>query len=148
MLDRVDTNRFRIVDGEGTKGTMEYLFSSPDLHVIYSEGTYDGPLYARTVRGRCLMVLRTSSRQEPNGRFTITSRLDTFLAVDNLGVEILAQLFIKQGSIGQQRLFDLYHGGQWLHDDDDFFRRVFGQIATRSHDHRDWLPHMTHFAFG
>ncbi len=92
-LDRVDTNRFRVVDGEGTKGTMEYLLSTPDLHIIYSEGTYDGPLYARTVRGRCLMVLRTTSQREQNGRYTITSRLDTFLAVDNLGVEILAKTF-------------------------------------------------------
>lgn len=92
-LDRVEDDRFSVADGEGTKGHMEYLYSTPELHVIYSEGTYDGPLYARTVRGRCLMLLRTAYRRDGNGRQVVTSQLDTFLAVDNLGVEILARTF-------------------------------------------------------
>jgi hypothetical protein len=93
QLDRVDATRYQVADGQGTKGQMEYLYSSAGVNVIYSEGTYDGPLYPRTVRGKCLILLRTNYRREPNGRYTVVGQLDTFLAVDNLGVEVLAKTF-------------------------------------------------------
>jgi hypothetical protein len=92
-LDRVDATRYKVADGEGTKGQMEYLYASPELTVIYSEGTYDGPLYPRTVRGKCLMLLRTNYAQRSDGRYAIVGQLDTFLAVENLGVEVLAKTF-------------------------------------------------------
>lgn len=93
QLDRVDATRYKVADGQGTTGQMEYLYASGGLSLIYSEGTYDGPLYPRTVRGKCLILLRTSHRREANGRYTVVGRLDTFLAVDNLGVEVLAKTF-------------------------------------------------------
>jgi hypothetical protein len=92
-LDRVDAARYTVSDGEGTRGRMEYLFSSGGVSLIYSEGTYDGPLYPRTVRGKCLMLLRTTAHRDPYGRHQITSQLDTFLSVENLGVEVLAKTF-------------------------------------------------------
>jgi hypothetical protein len=88
-----DDGAYQVSDGEGTKGRMEYLYQSPELSVMYSEGTYDGRLYPRTVRGRCLMVLRTSYQRDSSGAPIVTSRLDTFLAVENLGVEIIAKTF-------------------------------------------------------
>jgi hypothetical protein len=84
---------YQVSDGEGTKGRMEYLYQSPELSVLYSEGSYDGRLYPRTVRGRCLMVLRSSYQRDSAGAPIVTSRLDTFLAVENLGVEIIAKTF-------------------------------------------------------
>jgi hypothetical protein len=93
QLDRLDAKRYRVADGQGTKGQMEYLYTSGGSTVIYSEGTYDGPLYPRTVRGKCLILLRTAHRRQPNGRYTVFGQLDTFLSVDNLGVEVLAKTF-------------------------------------------------------
>jgi hypothetical protein len=93
QLEPISDRRFKVADGEGTKGQMEYLFASPEMNVIYSEGTYDGPLYPRTVRGKCLMVLRTDYRRDVNGRYATIAQLDTFLAVENLGVEVLAKTF-------------------------------------------------------
>jgi hypothetical protein len=93
QLDRLDATRYNVADGQGTKGHMEYLYSSPGTHLIYSEGTYDGPLYPRTVRGKCLLLLRTAQRRESNGRYTVIGQLDTFLSVENLGVEVLAKTF-------------------------------------------------------
>jgi hypothetical protein len=84
---------YHISDGEGTTGRMEYLYTSPELSIIYSEGSYDGRLYPRTVRGRCLMLLRTKYQRDRTGGVVVTSRLDTFLAVENLGVEIIAKTF-------------------------------------------------------
>lgn len=93
QLDRIDATNYKVADGQGTKGRMEYLYSSGGVNLIYSEGTYDGPLYPRTVRGKCLILLRTGQRREPNGRYTVVGQLDTFLAVENLGVEVLARTF-------------------------------------------------------
>jgi hypothetical protein len=93
QLDRLDARQYQVADGEGTKGRMEYLYTSPEVNVIYSEGTYDGPLYPRTVRGKCLMLLRSDYRRDSSGRYSVVTLLDTFLAVDNLGVEVLAKTF-------------------------------------------------------
>lgn len=93
QLDRLDATRYQVADGQGTKGQMEYLYASGGVSVIYSEGTYDGPLYPRTVRGRCLILLRNTFRRQPSGRYSVHGQLDTFLAVDNLGVEVLAKTF-------------------------------------------------------
>ena len=93
QIDRVDATRYQVADGQGTKGRMEYLYASGGVNVIYSEGTYDGPLYPRTVRGKCLILLRNSFQRQPSGRYTVHGQLDTFLAVDNLGVEVLAKTF-------------------------------------------------------
>jgi hypothetical protein len=93
QLDRLDPTHFKVADGEGTKGQMEYLYTSGNVNVIYSEGAYDGPLYPRTVRGKCLMLLRSDFRRVEGGRYLIVTQLDTFLAVDNLGVEVLARTF-------------------------------------------------------
>jgi hypothetical protein len=84
---------YQVSDGEGTKGRLEYLYKSPELSVIYSEGSYDGRLYPRTVRGRCLIVLRSNYERDSAGTTVVTSRLDSFLAVENLGVEIIAKTF-------------------------------------------------------
>jgi hypothetical protein len=93
QLDRLDGVHYKVADGEGTKGQMEYLYTSDKVDVIYSEGAYDGPLYPRTVRGKCLMLLRSDFRRTANGRYAIVTQLDTFLAVENLGVEVLAKTF-------------------------------------------------------
>ncbi len=93
QLDRVDATHYKVADGEGTTGQMEYLYSSGDATLFYSEGTYEGPLYPRIIRGKCLMLLRTSLRRGANGRFSIIAQLDTFLSVENLGVEVLAKTF-------------------------------------------------------
>jgi hypothetical protein len=93
QLERVDGAHYRVSDGQGTTGQMEYLYTSPGMDVIYSEGTYEGPLYPRTVRGKCLILLRTKYLPEPDGRCTVVGQLDTFLAIENLGVEVLAKTF-------------------------------------------------------
>jgi hypothetical protein len=84
---------FRVADVAGTKGSIEYLYSSHDTHVIHTEGFYDGPLFARQVRGRGLMILKTGYVREPDGRFYITCRLDTFMRVEHFGAELLTKVF-------------------------------------------------------
>ena len=49
------------------------------------------PLLAWPVKGRCLMVLRSGYVRETDGRYYITTRLDTFLRVEHLGAELLTK---------------------------------------------------------
>src|SRR6478736_785137 len=98
-LDRLDADHFRCSDGDGTTAKVEVVYRSRDMQVIYAEGFYDGPLFPKTVRGQCVMVLKYAGARAANGRFEETVRLDTFLHVDNIGLEIIAKLF--QGVVGR-----------------------------------------------
>lgn len=98
-LDRTDADRFRCSDGDGTTARVEIVSRSHDTQVIYAEGNYDGPLFPKAVRGQCVIVLKYASVRESNGRYYETVRLDTFLRVENMGVELLAKLF--QGMVGK-----------------------------------------------
>ena len=98
-LDRLDADHFRCSDGDGTTAKVEVVYRARDTQVIYAEGFYDGPLFPKTVRGQCVMVLKYASARAANGRFEETVRLDTFLHVDNIGLEIIAKLF--QGVVGR-----------------------------------------------
>ncbi len=98
-LDRLDATRFRCADGDGTTARGEFVFGNHDTQIIYAEGFYDGPLFPRTVRGKCVAVLKMASLRETNDRFYVTARLDTFLLVENIGVELVAKTF--QGMVGR-----------------------------------------------
>jgi hypothetical protein len=98
-LERVDGNRFRCSDGDGTTARAEIIFRNQDTEIIYAEGLYEGPLFPKPVRGQCVAVIKTAAQKETNGRYYVTARLDTFLHVDNVGVEFLAKVF--QGLVGR-----------------------------------------------
>jgi hypothetical protein len=98
-LDRVAGDQFRCADGDGTTANLEVVYRSPQVQVIYADGLYDGPLFPRPVRGQCVAVLQYTSTRQASGRYEETARLDTFLHVDNVGVELLAKLF--QGLVGR-----------------------------------------------
>ena len=90
-LRQVGPMQYRVNELDGTLANVEYLYQSHDTHVIYAEGSYDGPLLARPVTGRCLLVLKSGYVRETNGRHYVTTRLDTFLSVDHAGVELLTK---------------------------------------------------------
>lgn len=90
---------YRCADGEGTTAAAEFVYQDHDTHILYAEGIYDGPLLPRPVRGKCVVVLKTATVCETNGRYYVTARLDTFLRVDNAGVELVAKLI--QGWVGK-----------------------------------------------
>jgi hypothetical protein len=92
-VERIGPDSFRTADGQGTKGRIDYLYSSHDTHVIYSDGLYEGPLYPRPVRGQCVLVLKAGYIRETNGRQYVTHRLDAFIHLDNVGVELIAKTF-------------------------------------------------------
>jgi truncated hemoglobin YjbI len=98
-LQRTDADHFRCSDGDGTTAQVQVVSRSSDTQVIYAEGNYDGPLFPRAVHGQCVIVLKYVSLRQSGGRFYQTVRLDTFLRVDNIGLDLLAKLF--QGMVGK-----------------------------------------------
>lgn len=91
-LRQTGSNRFELVEPTGTRLQAEFLHQSPEVHVIYGEGLYVGPILGRPVHGRCILVLRSGYVQETNGRHYVTTRLDTFLQVQERAPDLLTKL--------------------------------------------------------
>lgn len=90
-MEQTGPTQYDMVDNAGTEGTVEFLYQSPDTHIIFSEGHYRGPLIKTPVTGRSIVVLKTGYVREPDGRYYITSRLDAFVQVDHEGLELLTK---------------------------------------------------------
>lgn len=92
-LEKIGPDQFRANDGVGTAGHVEYLYRSADMHIMYAEGAYNGPLFMQPVHGRCLLILKTGYVRETDDRYYVTCRLDTFIQLQNVGVELVAKTF-------------------------------------------------------
>lgn len=92
-LNRGGENMFEANDGAGTNGRIEFLYRSANTHVVYAEGIYEGPLFGRPIRGRCLLVLHNRFLRETSGRQYVSCRLDTFLQMDAVGASVLTKTF-------------------------------------------------------
>jgi hypothetical protein len=91
QLRQTDENRYQLVEPAGTVAQFSYVYRSHDTHVFYGEGKYDGPLMTRSAKGRGVLVLKCGYVRETNGRYYITSRLDSFLTIEPLGIELLGK---------------------------------------------------------
>lgn len=95
-LQRIGPETFRASDEAGTSGTMKFLTSDwqPNARnsiVIYCEGTYQGSPVPAEVTARTVMLLRSGSTVETNGRPYVTARLDSFVLVDRMGAGMIAK---------------------------------------------------------
>lgn len=97
-MKKIGPASFHIDDGQGTTGEIHYLYRSASQHVVFCEGTYTGTLVPRAIRGRCLLSLRTAHVRDADDRNVIQCRLDSFVQLDNIGVELFAKTF--QNMIG------------------------------------------------
>lgn len=80
-------------DKAGTRGQIEYLYVGPQTHLVYADGSYTGSLMSRPVRGRCVLLMRSSYARTNDGRPVVRSSIDAFLHLDNVGVGMLAKTF-------------------------------------------------------
>lgn len=92
-VQRTGQNRFHLDDGQGTSGDAQIIYRSHDTHVIYTQGRYEGSLFPKPVQGHVVILLRTGYVREPSGEFHITSRLDAFVRMENVGVDLIAKTF-------------------------------------------------------
>ncbi len=89
--ERVRPGVYKATDGAGTACNIQFVHSSNDTHVIVADGAYSGPLFLRPVKCRCVLVLKSGYVKEADGRQFVTSRMDTFIDLDSVGVELFAK---------------------------------------------------------
>ncbi len=95
-LDKSPDGVYRGTDGAGTTGTVRYLFcnwgqNARNVAVVYADGAYQGPPFITSLKAQTIMLVRSSAVRETNGRHYITVRIDSFVRVENLGIEIIAK---------------------------------------------------------
>jgi len=78
-------------DGVGTVSNVELVYGTNNQHIFYGEGTYEGPVLKRKLRGECVMVLNTNYQKSATGKPTATSQLDVFLKVENATAGLIAK---------------------------------------------------------
>ncbi len=92
QLERAGPFTFLASDGMGTTSKVDLVFGTQDIHLVFGEGVYDGPLCRKPVRGRCVLLLRCGYVATASGRTHVTNQLDVFLQLDHVGVEVLTKV--------------------------------------------------------
>lgn len=90
-MEQMGNDTYRINDGAGTRGTVEFLYRSHDTQVVYLDGSYNGPPFPKPVEGRGVLILKSGYVQETDGRYYITTRLDAFVAVEPGAVDLMTR---------------------------------------------------------
>lgn len=95
-LVRIAPDTYRAADEAGTTGTLKFLKANwnPNAQntiLVYCEGTYQGAPLPGQLTARSVLLLRSGSYTETNGRPYVTARLDSFVVVDRLGAEMVAK---------------------------------------------------------
>jgi hypothetical protein len=88
----VAPGKYRVADHAGTTGTIEMLYQSHDTHIALAEGRYEGAMSLRPAKGRCLLVFKTGYVHEADGRYYITTRLDSFLSIEPGAAELVTKI--------------------------------------------------------
>jgi hypothetical protein len=95
-LEPIAANAYRGTDGVGTAGNIRYVYANwgPDANntaVVYADGAYDGKPLVTALRAQSLLLLRSGSIQETDGRRYVTVRVDSFIHIDQMGIELVAK---------------------------------------------------------
>ena len=95
-LEKLPDGAYRGTDGAGTIGLVRFLYShwgpnADNVAVVFADGCYEGKPFVSRLKAQSIMLLRSSAVQETNGRHYITVRVDTFVRIDQAGVELVAK---------------------------------------------------------
>lgn len=96
-LTRTGANTFDLHDNAGTTGKLTVVEQTCEAGaqnriVMYAQGEYEGKPFSKSVGARCVLLLRSGSMRETNGREYVAARLDSFVKLDRTSVEIMAQV--------------------------------------------------------
>ena len=95
-LTRTGERTFDLSDGAGTKVKLTIVEQSCDGSaqnriVMYAQGGYEGKPFPRPITAQCVLLLRSGSVVETNGRQYVAARLDSFVKLDRPTTEIMAK---------------------------------------------------------
>ncbi|WP_149752695.1 hypothetical protein [Rubripirellula obstinata] len=86
-------------DGSGTTCRIDLVYGDPTTHIYIANGSYDGKLVARPIRGSGVFVVTSNYAHGPDGSTQVTGKIDCFLQLDSLGADLIARTF--SGLIGR-----------------------------------------------
>jgi hypothetical protein len=89
--ERVGPYLWKGNDGAGTTCDVELVYGSDNLHVIYSDGFYEGALLKHKITGRCVLVLKSGYSERGDRKTYVASRMDLFVQIDNTGADVVAR---------------------------------------------------------
>jgi hypothetical protein len=95
-LVRTGENTYRMSDGAGTTGNLVVVEQNCDAAaqnriVMYAEGSYEGKPFNQPLSAQCVVLLRSGSMKETNGRTYVAARLDSFIKLDRMSLELVAK---------------------------------------------------------
>ncbi|MCC6492869.1 MAG: hypothetical protein IT424_07595 [Pirellulales bacterium] len=95
-LVRIDERSFRMSDGAGTTGRLMIVEQACDAAaqnriVIYAQGRYEGKPFTSPIAAETVVMLRSGSVKETNGRYYVAARLDSFIKLDRKSLELVAK---------------------------------------------------------
>jgi hypothetical protein len=95
-LTRLPDGAFLGTDGAGTTGIVRYLHvnwgpRAQHTAVVFADGAYVGAPFTTPLKAKSVMILRSGAVQEANGRHYVTVRVDTFVRIEQMGIEFVAK---------------------------------------------------------
>ncbi|WP_146565039.1 hypothetical protein [Posidoniimonas corsicana] len=95
-LTRHAEDRFHAEDGAGAEGALrvmhaDYQPDSRNTVVVFADGQYQAGPMPEPIDAHCVLVLRSASRRESDGRDYVTARLDSFVRFEHVGTELIAK---------------------------------------------------------
>ena len=92
-LREIKENHYILRESGGTAATVEILYQTDTLCIVYAKGEYRGPLLARAYQGDVILVMRTQHTRDAMNEPMIVCNLDTFIQINSLGADMLVKLF-------------------------------------------------------
>jgi hypothetical protein len=95
-MQRVSDQVYQADDGAGTTGNVCYLYTdwgqdAQNLAVVYADGAYEGKPFIKPLRAQSVILLQSGAVQESNGRNYVSVRIDSFVHIEQIGVELIAR---------------------------------------------------------
>ncbi len=96
---RTGPYQFEAEDGSGTDCLVDLVYGDPHVHIYVAEGSYDGAMVAKPIRGKGVFVVRSSYATGSDGGTTVTGTIDCFVQIESLGADLVARTL--SGLIGR-----------------------------------------------
>ncbi|MBX6314141.1 MAG: hypothetical protein IRY99_14680, partial [Isosphaeraceae bacterium] len=89
-LQQVGPGRYVGTDGVGTTATWEFVYRSPQMHVLLSDLEHVTPRGNARLNGRIVLVVRSHFFRESAGDFWVRHDVEAFVKVDSKGWKAVA----------------------------------------------------------
>ena len=92
-VKRTGTYTFDAADGAGTTGSVQLVYGTPEIHILFADATYNGHRLASPLRVKCVFFLKSKFTRGEDGKLYVSDELDAFIQVEHKGIDFLAKAF-------------------------------------------------------